>query len=60
MNIKTSEQRERKSAEALAWAWCLRHEARGALILRGIKQPTERQITAYLLYGEKSLNRRTV
>ena len=60
MNINTSEQQKRISAEALAWAWCLRHEARGALILHGIEQPTEQQITAYILYGEKSLNRRTL
>ena len=59
MNNKTTEQRERTSAEE--WAWCLRHEARSALILlHGIEQPTERQIAAYILYGEKSLNRRTV
>ncbi len=55
----TSEQHETSSAEA--WAWCLRHEARGALVLlHGIEQPTEQQIAAYVLYGEKSLNRRTV
>lgn len=58
MNGKTQEQQERISAEE--WAWCLRHEARSALILRGIQRPTERQIAAYILYGEKSLNRRTV
>ena len=58
MNIKTTERQERTSAET--WAWCLRHEARGALILHGIEQPTERQIAAYILYGEKSLNGRMV
>ena len=58
MNGKTQEQQERISAEE--WYECVRHEARGALILRGIEQPTERQIAAYILYGEKSLNRRTV
>ena len=51
MNNKTTEQQERTSAEE--WAWCLRHEAEGALaILHGIEQPTERQIAAYILYGE--------
>ena len=60
MNIRTTEQQKRIGAEALAWAWCLRHEARGALVLHGIEQPTERQIAAYILYGEKSLNGRTV
>ena len=59
MDGKTTEQKER--ASAAEWAWCLRHEAEGALaILHGIDQPTDRQITAYILYGEKSLNRRTV
>ena len=58
MNSKAREQQERTSVEA--WAWCVRHEARGALILHGIEQPTERQIAAYILYGERSLNRRTV
>ncbi len=59
MNGKTQEQQERISAEE--WAWCVRHEAEGALvILHGIEQPTERQIAAYILYGEKSVNRRTV
>ena len=58
MNSKTTERQEQSSMEE--WAWCLRHEARGALILlHGIEQPTERQIAAYILYGEKSLNRRT-
>lgn len=59
MNSKTQEQQERTSATE--WAWCLEHEAEGALaLLHGIEQPTERQIAAYILYGEKSLNRRTV
>ena len=59
MYIKTTEQRERTSAAE--WLVCVRHEAEGALaILHGIEQPTERQIAAYILYGEKSLNRRTV
>lgn len=57
MNSTTTEQQERVSASE--WAWCVRHEAEGALILRGIQEPTERQIAAYLLFGEKSLNRRT-
>lgn len=56
MNRKTTKQRERIGAED--WAWCVRHEAEGSLILHGIEQPTERQIAAYILYGEKSLNRR--
>ena len=58
MNNNKAEQEERTSAEE--WAWCVRHEAEGALILRGIQRPTERQIAAYILFGEKSLNRRTV
>ena len=58
MNIQATKQEGRRSAEA--WAWCLRHEARGALIVHGIEQPTERQIAAYILFGEKSLNGRTV
>lgn len=41
------------------WAECLRHEARGALILlHGIDEPTEREIAAYLLYGERSVPER--
>lgn len=57
MNSKTTEQKRTSTEE---WAWCVRHEARGALILlHGIEQPTERQIAAYILYGEKSLSRRT-
>lgn len=57
MNSKTTEQQHTSTGE---WAWCVRHEARGALILlHGIEQPTERQIAAYILYGEKSLSRRT-
>ena len=56
MNSKTTEQQHTSTQ---AWAWCVRHEARGALILlHGIEQPTERQIAAYILYGEKSLSRR--
>ena len=58
MNTKTTEQQERASAEE--WAFCLRHEAQAALILRGIQRPTERQLAAYILYGEKSLNRRKI
>ncbi len=59
MNNNKAEQEERTSATE--WLWCLRHEAEGRLLLRhGIEQPTERQIAAYILYGEKSLNRRTV
>ena len=59
MNSKTQEQQERTSAAE--WYECVRHEAEGALvILHGIEQPTERQIAAYILFGEKSLNRRTV
>ena len=59
MNNNKAEQEERTSAEE--WAWCVRHEAEGALALfHGIEQPTERQIAAYILYGEKSLSRRTV
>ncbi len=53
MNSKTKEQKER--ASAAEWYECVHHEARGALILHGIEQPTERQIAAYILYGEKSL-----
>lgn len=58
MNNKTTERQ--KLASAAEWYECVRHEARGALILHGIEQPTERQIAAYILFGEKSLNRRTV
>ena len=59
MNGKTQEQQER--ASAAEWYECVRHEAEGALaILHGIEQPTERQVAAYILYGEKSLNRRMV
>ena len=58
MNNKTTERQ--KLASAAEWYECVRHEARVALILRGIEQPTERQIAAYILYGEKSLNRRTL
>ena len=58
MNGNTTERRGQSSMKE--WAWCLRHEARGALILHGIEQPTERQIAAYILYGEKSLNGRMV
>lgn len=57
MNDRSTERQERASAEE--WARCLRHEAQVALILRGIQRPTERQLAAYILYGEKSLNRRT-
>lgn len=58
MNIKTKEQQGHTSAAE--WSACVRHEARAALVLRGIEQPTDRQIAAYILYGEKSLNRRMV
>ena len=58
MNSKTTEQQERISASE--WLWCYKHEAQGALLFQhDIEQPTERQIAAYILYGEKSLNRRT-
>lgn len=59
MDREKKEQQEK--IRASEWYACMWHEARGALIItHGIEQPTERQIAAYLLYGEKSLNRRTI
>ncbi len=51
MNQETMNPFERSSAAE--WGECMKHEARGALILLyGIKEPTDRQIATYMLYGE--------
>lgn len=57
MTTNTSNE-NREKISAGEWVENLKHEARAKLILlHGIEKPTEKQISMFILYGERSLKK---